>query len=121
MKIIKLTKNKLETINIEKKLDNYYKQLNCSIIDIVTVKINNKQYDLIIDDEGKLKDHEPILLFLDKDHDLIDYIATSCLICNSKETKDGIEEDSLTEQDIKDINIYFKKHNTSDYFYILGK
>jgi hypothetical protein len=40
---------------IEKSLQGYYKALDCSTIDVVHATIGDREYDIICDDEGLLK------------------------------------------------------------------
>lgn len=39
-------------IEIDDKLDDYYKHIRCELIDIVRRKINGKTYTIVVDDEG---------------------------------------------------------------------
>jgi len=41
---------------ISDELQSYYNIIDCDCIDITTRKIGNKYYDIIVDDEGLLKD-----------------------------------------------------------------
>ena len=43
---------KPEVIDIEDKLSNFYRLLDCSTIDVAVRKIGDDYYDIIVDDEG---------------------------------------------------------------------
>ena len=43
-------------VETEGGLDNYYKLLDCELIDITTRSIGGELFDIILDDEGLLKD-----------------------------------------------------------------
>lgn len=103
MKVVRIKKGHVEILEIEKTLEGYYKALKCNYIDIIPLKINNKTYDFIIDDEAKFKSHYPNILLSNKDNKIVDYIANDVIICNSIETEDGLDEDELTDLDIKNI------------------
>lgn len=50
----------VRVMEINDELDEYYKLLNCSMIDIVSRKIGGKWFDIVCDDEGLLKDDPKI-------------------------------------------------------------
>ena len=56
--IIKEPKKEAKIIEIEDKLDTYYKLINCSIIDIVRVPFH-PDIAIIVDDEGVWNEKEP--------------------------------------------------------------
>lgn len=74
MKVLVLDVNNREVRvdHIEGTLDEFYKIIDCRVIDIVNRRIGNKRYDIICDDEGLLQDdikvsaintmHEPMLV-----------------------------------------------------------
>lgn len=47
----------MRVVDIEPKLSDYYKLLNCDTIDFTSRMINGKMFDIICDDEGLLKPH----------------------------------------------------------------
>ena len=102
MKVIKIKNGEAEVLDIENSLNSYHNVLNCSLIDIISLKINNKNYDFIIDDEGKLKEHYANI-FLVKNDIPVDHLANDVIICNSVETDDGLDEGELTDSDIENI------------------
>ena len=52
---------------IEKSLDGYYKALDCDCIDIAAREIGGKMFDIILDDEGLLK-NDPIMSGVQNGH-----------------------------------------------------
>ena len=51
-----VTKDKVEVITIEDKLDEFYRILECECIDITQIMLNGYVLDVVIDDEGLLKE-----------------------------------------------------------------
>ena len=88
------------TDNQEKRLEQYYKLLDCSLIDITNQKIGDKYYDIIFDDE-----------FMDNPKKIPSAATAtgnpvlfgSLLICNYDYEIDDGNESGLTRSDI--INI----------------
>lgn len=54
--LVDVKSNIIDVCEIEKSLESYYKILNCELIDIVSMKIGNRYFDIICDDEGLMKD-----------------------------------------------------------------
>lgn len=50
-------------IDIEDKLDTFYRLLDCDTIDVAVRKIGDDYYDIIVDDEGLLIDNPKISAF----------------------------------------------------------
>ena len=75
-------------------LNEYYKYLKCSIVDITSRKIGGKYYDIIADDEGLLTD-APVVSALDPEGQPA--LVGNLLICNYD--GDG-GETSLTDEDV---------------------
>lgn len=109
MKVLKFEKGQAHVEEIENNLKSYYKALNCDLIDILVIRINKKDYFIILDEEGKYKDnHIPNLIFINKNNEIIDYIANDFILCNIEETDEGLTEASLNDSDIKEILNYLK-------------
>ena len=53
--LIDVVNNTAKVVEIEKKLESYYKILNCDLIDITSRYIEGKLFDIICDDEGLYK------------------------------------------------------------------
>jgi hypothetical protein len=58
MKVLIFDENKQELIekDIENELDTFYEIIGCRCIDIPRRKVGGKYFDIIVDDEGLLKD-----------------------------------------------------------------
>lgn len=88
-----------QCVDVTDELHEYYKLLDCDVIDIVTRKIGGKPYTFIVDDEGLLKDHVRITA--------VDYagnpmLVGKLLICNMD--TDGGNLLPLSHEDI--VHIY---------------
>jgi len=84
---------------IKNDLQSFYHHLDCSTIDIVKRKFNGEWLDLIVDDEGLLKEsnREKIAVFtLDKSENVVETIVGNVLIV--RHDKDG-NTISLKESD----------------------
>lgn len=55
-----VTKTEAKVVEFEDGLDSMYKLVDCDLIDIVHREIGGKLFDLVIDDEGLLKDGKRI-------------------------------------------------------------
>ena len=58
--LLNVYEEKVQIIDIEPTLDEYYKTLDCSCIDIVERKIGGKFYDVMCDDEGLFREPQKI-------------------------------------------------------------
>lgn len=99
MKVLLLDTDKLEPqiIETEGGLDEWYRLIKCSRIDIVTRKIGGHYYDIIIDDEGLFKERaKPTAL----DTAQQPLLVGNLIICNYDE--EG-RETSLTDEDLENI------------------
>ena len=54
--LVDVKSNIIDVCEIEKSLESYYKILNCELIDIASMKIGNRYFDIICDDEGLMKE-----------------------------------------------------------------
>ena len=77
-------------------LTEYYKLLNCEIVDITSRKIGGKYFDIVADDEGLMKEN-PIVSALDTEWQPA--LVGNLLFCNY-DPETG-EEVSLTDEDIQ--------------------
>ena len=86
-------------------LDNLYKLLECSTIDIQERCINGIFYDFIIDDEyllnGKSENPRNAVAIGTRKGEILEVIFHSVIICHSNENG---EETDLNEDDIKNIS-----------------
>lgn len=78
-------------------LEDYYKMIDCRMIDIVNRSIGNKRYDIICDDEGLLKDNVTISAI---NKDWQEMLVGNLIICGAA---DMGELTDLTDDDIKHI------------------
>ena len=53
--LVDVENEKVSVVEIPDELDEFYKILNCSCIDIVTRKIGRKRFEIVCDDEGTFK------------------------------------------------------------------
>lgn len=81
-------------------LSDYYEMLRCRTIDIVTRKIGRKWYDIIVDDEGLLKE-DPLISAIDDFGRVM--LVGSLIICGVAD-----DEGELTDLNANDIQ-YIKK------------
>lgn len=54
--LVDVENEKISVVEIPDELDEFYKILNCSCIDIVNRKIGRKRFEIVCDDEGLFKD-----------------------------------------------------------------
>lgn len=54
--LVDVKNEKVSVVKIPDELDEFYKILGCSCIDIVNRKIGRKRFEIVCDDEGLLKD-----------------------------------------------------------------
>ena len=88
--------NRARTVEVgdDDRLEEYYKLLNCSLIDITSRQIEGKYFDIIADDEGLY--NEPVIVSaLDSNGEPA--LVGSLLFCNY-DGEGG--ETSLTDEDI---------------------
>lgn len=81
-------------VNSSSFLQDAYYLINCELVQCITVTINSKQFDLWCDEEGKLTS-KPVNIKVEQYDDII--------VGNILITKGGDELESLTEEDITDI------------------
>lgn len=58
--LVDVENEKVSVIEIPDDLDEFYKILNCSCIDIVVRRIGHKPFNIVCDDEGLFKDPQKI-------------------------------------------------------------
>ena len=58
-------KTVIKAVTIDKTLESYYKTLHCDLIEIPTYKFGGKSYDVICDEEGLIKDGQPVVSAID--------------------------------------------------------
>lgn len=104
-KLMAILKNgQLEFDFVEDNLKSYYKILECDMIQIIQLKINDKLYSFILDDEGKLKENY-INIILTKKGKIIDEIVGHVII--QKYDFENDEAENLTASDQQNIQQWF--------------
>jgi len=84
-----------KTVNVND-LEDYYKLIGCRVIDIVSRKIGKKWYDIIVDDEGLLKE-DPIISAID-DYGRV-MLVGSLIICGLADMEGELTD--LSDNDVK--------------------
>lgn len=109
MKVILLNVNdeKVEIIDIEPKLEAYYKALDCDCIDIVERKIGKKWFDIVCDDEGLLKERPKISAINDMGEVML---VGNLMFCKHDDEGDTV---GLTDEEITHIQKYIQKISTT--------
>lgn len=107
--LVDVMNEKVEVVEIEKSLQSYYNILNCDCIDIVSRKIDGREFDIVCDDEGLLKDPQKI--------SAIDIMCQPMLVGNLFIVKfDGIEDiKSLNDDEINHVLKNCRKIATNKY------
>ena len=90
-----------------KGLDDYYKMIGCSTIDIVTRKIGRKWYDIICDDEGTFVE-DPLISAIDNLGRVM--LVGSLIICGLADEEGELTD--LTANDIRYIKQRIQKLDT---------
>lgn len=109
--LLSVTENEINSVKLDDKnvLQSMYDLMSCELVDVVrNVKIGNKRYDIVVDDEGLYKDNnKPSARCSDADQVLYGDI----IVINVDEEKG--EWVSLDEDDIENIqsHIYTLRHN----------
>lgn len=108
--LINVYEGYVKVVEVEKALDEYYRILGCSCIDIVRRKIGNKTFEIVVDDEGALK-AKPII-------SAVDTYGNPALVGNLFIVKFNGNDDitSLNEQDINFIKSKIKSYYDSNCF-----
>lgn len=98
MILIDTEKNSSKVINTDGGLENYYKLLNCDLIDITERKIGGQYFDIICDDEGLFKEGNRVSAVSE---DGRPQLVGSLLICNH-DGEGG--ESGLSEKDVQKLS-----------------
>ncbi len=109
MKVVYLNVENQElpkVIDIEDKLEVFYELIGCRCIDILRRKIGNKYFDIIIDDEGLLKESYIISAV---DTQFKPMLAGNLIVSKSDDEGKMID---LSEEDIKQILRHTKTYFT---------
>lgn len=101
--------------SIKELLNLFYKNINCDTIEIISLKINNITYDLVIDENGKFKSNNIKTLVIVKNSHIMDYIVGNIIFTKSNNNGDTI---GLSNYDIINISSWLKN---SEKFFINSK
>lgn len=106
--LIDVKNKKAEALEIEPTLQNYYKLLDCDLIDITERKIGEYWYDIVCDDEGLLKENQIPSAVNSKSE--VQLVGNLLLMNHDGEGN----ETSLTDEQINDLmngHIAYYNHN----------
>lgn len=90
----------VKAVNLEPSLENYYRLLDCRLIDIPSRRIGDHYYDIICDDEGLLKG-DPIVTAINSDGDAM--LVGSLLVL--KHDDEG-NEIGLTAEEVREVMLH---------------
>jgi len=97
MFFLNVKKGSFGTVEIEPTLSEYYRLIGCTCIDMVTRELKDEVYDIILDDEGLLKE-KPLISSVDSEGNPMTVGNLLFTRCN-----DEGEEVGITDDDIKNI------------------
>jgi len=106
--LVDVLNEKHGVVEIENKLEDYYREIQCRIIDIQRRKIGNKEFDFICDDEGLFQENAKISAI---DNQGTPMFVGNLLIVNSC---DG-ETTTLTDEDVAHVAEHVQKLCTRKY------
>lgn len=95
--LIDVMENKVETVDVNG-LEDYYKLIHCTTIDIVNREIKGKRYDIICDDEGAFSD-DPLISAIDDLGRAM--LVGNLIVCGEADEEGNLT--ALTDDDIKHI------------------
>lgn len=107
--LLDVMQNKVEVVEVNG-LDDYYRLIGCSLIDITQRKIAGKYYEIICDDEGLLKENPKISAINDMGQPML----VGNLIIAEEVDEDGNLTD-LLDADIKHIRENIHHMGTRNY------
>lgn len=107
--LLDVINEKVEVVEIEPKLDEYYRLIQTDVIDIVERKIGGKYFDIICDDEGVLKENPKISAISDMGEPML----VGNLIFSKVDG--GGYTIGLTQDEIDHISEYVQKMYTRNY------
>lgn len=98
---------RVEYTNTISQLKALYKLLDCDTVEVVHFHINNRDYVVYLDEEGKNKTPwVPTGVLRYKDGEIVDILAGSYLVVRLDEEEDFQE---LTEEEIENISKYMRR------------
>jgi glycine cleavage system aminomethyltransferase T len=105
--LIDVMENKVETVDVNG-LEDYYKLIHCTTIDIVNREIKGKRYDIICDDEGTFSD-DPLISAIDDLGRAM--LVGNLIVCGEADEEGNLT--ALTDDDIKHIKENIQSMGTS--------
>ena len=91
----------VKPVNLEdSSFETVYKLINCDTIEIAYKTINEQEYMLLLDEEGKLKNWMPSGILIDDDNKVADVLANSFLLVRYDENDNYIE---LADKEVTNI------------------
>lgn len=91
-----------EVIDVEPKLDEYYRLIHCDCIDIVMREVHGHKYNIVLDDEGLLKPNRISATSVESDmFGNQERLAGSLLIFGVEEVEYDLR--SLTDDEVEQI------------------
>ena len=106
------------TVEIEPTLQEYYKLLGCTCIDMVARTLKNEAYDIILDDEGLLKGN-PVISSVDSYCNPMTVGNLLFTRCNEEGVEIGITDDDV-KNILSCIGIGFSDFKPEGYPLIVG-
>lgn len=107
--LIDVMENKVETVDVNG-LEDYYKLIHCTTIDIVNREIKGKRYDIICDNEGTFSD-DPLISAIDDLGRAM--LVGNLIVCGEADEEGNLT--ALTDDDIKHIKENIQSMGTSRY------
>lgn len=104
--LLNVQENKSEVVNANG-LQDYYRLIGCTTIDIVNRGIKGKRYDIICDDEGTFLEDPRISAIDDMGQPLL---VGNLIVCGEADEEGNLTD--LTEADIKHIGKYINLMGT---------
>lgn len=104
MAIIK--NGKITFQEIKDELKEYYKIIDCELIEVLNLKINGNMYTFIFDEEGKLKESYNNIALIDKANNILDILKGNVIIQKYDYNEELLID--LTKFDINNLNYHFK-------------
>lgn len=114
--LLDVQKNCLSAVTVPDKLESYYELLNCDCIDIIVRKIDGRYFNIVCDDEARLKEH-PILSAVSLTEERGDLYGSLFVV---GQTDDDGNLTSLTDMDVEYImnyapgGIYWESEDTTN-------
>ena len=91
---------------IKDELKEYYKIIDCDLIEVLNLKINGNMYTFIFDEEGKLKESYNNIALIDKANNILDILKGNVIIQKYDYNEELLID--LTKFDINNLNYHFK-------------